>query len=236
MRYIAIAALSILVLTACSKKENGNLHITGNVQGLRTGKLYIKKIKDTALVTIDSITIDGDPHFTSDLQIDSPEMYYLFLNRGATNSLDNSVPFFAEAGNINIETTLDYFLYDAKITGSKNHDKYAEFKNITTAFNDRNLTFMEMKFKALKNKNMQKVDSIEALQQANTKRQYLYTTNFALTNKDLEVSPYVALTEIANINLKYLDTIQKSMSPKVAQSLYGKKLREFYNQRKQAEK
>jgi hypothetical protein len=28
-------------------------------------------------------------------------------------------------------------------------------------------------------------------------------------------------------NIKYLDTIQKSMSPKVAQSLYGKKLTKY---------
>jgi hypothetical protein len=55
----------------------------------------------------------------------------------------------------------------------------------------------------------------------------LYATNFAINNKNFEVAPYIALSEIYDINIKYLDTIQKSMSPKVAKSLYGKKLTEY---------
>jgi hypothetical protein len=91
---------------------------------------------------------------------------------------------------------------------------------------------MESKFNAFKNKNTKIVDSIEAKQDANLKRRYLFTANFALNNKDYEIAPYLALTEISDINLKYLDTIQKSMTPKVAQSLYGKKLIQFYKERK----
>ena len=49
-------------------------------------------------------------------------MLYLFLDRGQTKSIDNSLPFFAEPGNIKIETSLKHFFADAKITGSKNHD------------------------------------------------------------------------------------------------------------------
>jgi hypothetical protein len=68
------------------------------------------------------------------------------------------------------------------------------------------------------------------------KRKYLYSTNFAVNHADNEVAPYVALAEIYDINLKYLDTIHKSMTPKVAKSLYGKKLTEYYNERKNSEK
>jgi len=46
------------------------------------------------------------------------------------------------------------------------------------------------------------------------------------------VAPYIALAEIYDINLKYLDTIQKSLSPKVAQSKYGIKLKELIKERK----
>jgi hypothetical protein len=237
MRHIVLTLLSVLLLTSCAKKETkGNLHITGNIKGLKKGTLYIQKIKDSSLVAIDTIQIDGDSGFTSDLDIASPEMYYLFLDRGVTNSLDNNLPFFAEAGTINIETSLEYFLSDAKITGSKNQDKYSEFKKVTTRFNDQNLSLTEAKFYAFKNKNLKKIDSIETLQDVNTKRRYLYTTNFAITNKDLEVAPYVTLSEIADINLKFLDTIQKSLSPKVAQSMYGKKLVAYYQQRKKTGK
>ena len=237
MKNVVFTALFLLLLMACAKKEPlGNLHITGTVKGLKKGTLYIQKIKDSALVTIDTIAIEGNPDFASDLNIESPEVYYLFLDRGVTNSLDNKVPFFAEPGNIRIETSLEYFLSNAKITGSKNHEKYAEFRKVTTRYNDQNLELTESKFYAFKNKNFKKVDSLQSLQDAGIKRRYLYTTNFAINNNNLEVAPYVTLAEIANINLKYLDTIQKSMTPKVAQSMYGKRLIQFYQQRKKIEK
>ena len=129
MKYAIVTLFVLVTLFACSKKEsNGNLHITGNIKGLKKGTLYIQKIVDTALMAIDTIEINGDSHFSSDLDIQSPEMYYLFLDRGITNSLDNNLSFFAEAGSINIETSLEYFNSDAKITGSKNQEKYEEYK------------------------------------------------------------------------------------------------------------
>ena len=91
------------------------------------------------------------------------------------------------------------------------------------------------KFKAYKNKNTTAVDSIQVLENDNTKREYLYTTNFALNHKMFEVAPFVTLSNIANVNLNYLDTIQKSMTPKVAKSLYGKKLIQLYKERCQNE-
>ena len=236
MKYFIVTLFTIVTLSSCSKKEsNGNLHITGNIKGLKKGTLYIQKIVDTSLVAIATIKIDRDSNFTSDLEIKSPEMYYLFLDRGVTNSLDNNLPFFAEAGSIDIQTSLEYFTSDSKITGSKNQEKYEEYKKIISRFNDENLSLTEQKFNAFKNKNMKIVDSIENLQNLNLKRRYLFTTNFALNNKDFEVAPYLALAEISDINLKYLDTIQKTMSPKVAQSFYGKKLVQFYKERKKQE-
>ena len=214
----------------------GNLHISGNVKGLKKGTLYIQKVVDTTLVAIDTIQINGDSHFTSNLTIDSPEMYYLFLDRGVSNSLDNNLPFFAEPGNITVETSLDYFLADAKVSGSKNHEKYDEYKQVMARYNDIKLTLLEEKFKAYKNKNTKALDSIQVLENDNTKREYLYTTNFALNHKDFEVAPFVTLSNIANVNLKYMDTIQKSMTPKVAKSLFGKKLIQLYKERRQNEK
>lgn len=232
MKYSFIALLTTLLFISCKKEATGNLHITGNIKGLKKGTLYIQKLTDSTLTVIDTIEFNGDSKFTSDLYIKSPEMLYLFLDRGVSNSLDNNLIFFAEPGNINIETSLDYFLSDAKITGSKNQEKYDEFKKVVARFNNESLDLVEKKFKAYQNKNFKAVDSLTESENQNLKRRYLYITNFALNNKDLEVSPYLALTEIPDINLKYLDTIQKSMTPKVAESTYGKRLKEFYKERK----
>lgn len=232
MRNVLWLAVIALTVSACQKEEaKGNLHITGNVEGLKKGTLYIQKVVDTSLVAVDTIKIDGDSHFKADFTIDSPEMYYLFLDRGVTNSLDNNLPFFVEPGNIDIQTQLDHFLSGAKITGSKNHEQYEEFKKIRARYTDRNLTLMEEKLNAFKDARPGVQDSLQKLQDDNLKRQYLATANFAVTHKDFEIAPYLALAEIPDINLKFLDTIYKSMSPKVAKSFYGKKLTEYRNAR-----
>lgn len=228
MKKTMMAFISLALLTSCAKNESKtNLHITGNIKGLKDGTLYIQRIVDTNLVAIDTITIDGDSKFETDLDLKSPEMLYLFLDRGVSNSLDNNILFFAEPGNINIETNLDSYLSAAKITGSKNHDLFEEYKKINSRYKDENLTLIEQKFKALKNNNIPAIDSLNKKQDLNTKRKYLFATNFAINNKDHEIAPYIALAEIYDINIKYLDTIQKSMTPKVANSLYGKKLTQY---------
>lgn len=228
MKKTIIAFVTLLTLFACNKNEpKGNLHITGNIKGLKKGTLYLQKIEDTTLIVIDSINIDGVSTFESNLDLKSPEMLYLSLDRGTSNSLDNNISFFAEPGNITIETNLDNYIAGAKVTGSKNNEIFEEYKKIKMGFNNKSLTMIEQKFKAIKSQNTKAVDSISALEDANTKRKYLFATNFALNNRDYEVAPYIALSEIYDINVKYLDTIQKAMSPKVAQSLYGKKLTKY---------
>ncbi|MDP5201344.1 DUF4369 domain-containing protein [Flavobacterium sp. DG2-3] len=237
MKKTLIAFVTLAVLASCSKKETAadNLHITGNIKGLKTGTLYIQRFVDTSLVAIDSIKIDGNAAFERDIKLESPEMLYLFLDRGVSNSLDNNILFFAEPGNINIETNLDNFISSAKITGSKNQELYEQYQKVNSRFIDENLSMVEARFKALKRQDQKAIDSIEAKQQSNIKRKYLYATNFAINNKDHEVAPYIALAEIYDINIKFLDTIQKSMTPKVAKSLYGKKLTKYVAEIKKEE-
>lgn len=225
---------TVLFLVSCSeKKSNKNLEISGFIKGLKKGTLYIQKINDTVLVPLDTIKINGDSHFKSEMNINEPEMFYLFLDRGVSNSLDNNIVFFAEKGKINIETSLDFFTGDAKITGSKNHDLYEEYKKVVSRYVDQDLNLI--KEKIMSKNDAKKVEAIEKKQDGVLKSKYLYTTNFAVNNGDYEVAPYVTLAEIYDINLKYLDTIQKSLSPKVAKSMYGKKLDLLIAERKKLE-
>ena len=239
MKKIALVAFTLFTLFACEKKETiegANVHITGNIEGLGQGKLYIQKIQDSTLVVLDSIQIKGESNFESHLKLDSPEMLYLFLDRGQTNSIDNSLPFFAEPGTISIKTTLKHFFADAKIKGSKNHDLWIEFNKINKRFNDENLNLIEKRLKNDLKPNQKTADSIETAYQKLLIRKYRYTANYAVTHGEYEIAPYLALSEIADITIPYLDTIQKSMKPKVAQSKYGKMLTQYIKERKATEK
>ena len=185
MKKSIIAFVTLILLASCNSNESKtNLQIKGNIKGLKKGTLYIQRILDNKLVAIDTIKIDGNSSFISNLDLKSPEMLYLFLDRGVTNSLDNNLPFFAEPGNITVETSLDRYLSDAKIKGSKNQEIFEEYKKINTRFTDENLSLIEQKFNAIKNKNTIKIDSISARQDSNIKRKYLFATNFALNNRE----------------------------------------------------
>ena len=237
MNKIIIALLSITLLTSCGeeKKSENTLEITGNVKGLKKGKLYIQRVQDSTLVVLDSIIINGKSSFESTIKLDSPEMLYLYLDRGVSNSIDNNLLFFAEPGKINIDTDLEFFLAKAKITGSKNQELYEQYKDIISKFNDQQLDYLKDELLALKGKKVISQEENTKKQDVLLKRRYLYAGNFALTNADYEVAPYIALTDIYDINIKYLDTISKSMSPKVAKSKYGKKLNDYLAERKKQE-
>lgn len=232
----AFAALAFIT-TSCKNEDYGdtNLHIKGNIKGFSLGKLYIQRIKDTALVAIDTIVINGKSTFESHLKIDEPEMLYLFLDRGQTNSIDNNLPFFAEPGNMTIQSTNDGFFANAKITGSENQKLYEDFRKMKMRFTGQNAELTKRNLEASMKSDVTRLDSIAKAQDMLTKRRYLYTANFALNNAKHEIGPFLALSEIYDINIKYLDTISKSMSPKIAKSKYGKSLTKYIADRKKDE-
>jgi hypothetical protein len=234
---IIALGLVIISLVSCNKKDNDgkNLHLTGNIKGLSQGKLYIQQVKDSSLVILDSIMIKGDSNFESYLNIESPEMLYLFLDRGQTNSIDNNLPFFAEPGEMKIETTLNSFFADAKITGSKNQVLYDEFKQMMTKFNDKNMGLVEKELENYKTQNKNNMDSISIEANKLTRKKYLYIANFATIHSDSEIAPFLALSEIADINVRYLDSIDFKMKPEIAKSKYGKMLKSYIEERKKTE-
>jgi hypothetical protein len=53
-------------------------------QGPKEKNFIHPRIVDTSLVAIDTINIDSSSVFESDIELQSPEMLYLFLDRGTT--------------------------------------------------------------------------------------------------------------------------------------------------------
>ncbi|AWA29815.1 hypothetical protein HYN48_06845 [Flavobacterium magnum] len=235
-KILGTMALCLLLISCKEEKPKGNLQLTGNIEGLKKGTLYISRIGDTSFVTVDTIKIDGDSHFESWLDIKSPEMYYIILDRGKTNSLDDRLPFFAEAGKMHIETKLEQFYAQAKITGSKNQQLLDEYRKVNARFTSQNLEITELLLRKQHAKVAVNSDSIARVQDYVMKRKYLYAAQFALNNKDHEIAPYIVLAEInRNATVALLDRIRKALTPKVADSYYGKKLTAYYNERKNAE-
>ncbi|MBA5792285.1 DUF4369 domain-containing protein [Flavobacterium sp. xlx-214] len=224
--YIGLVAAFGFV--SCNKDtKSGNTHITGEIKGLKQGTLYIQQVNDSTLVTLDSIVLNGKSTFESSFDLKEPEVLYLGLNRGTSQSVDNLILFFAEPGNLKINSSLDNFSSGATVEGSKNQElftKYLKAKAVIT--NKQNVLIKEMLL-AQKSKLTVKADSLDKAIQRTTSRVYLNAVNFALKNNKNEVAPYVTLTDVATINNKYLDTIYGNLTPEVAKSKYGVILKDY---------
>lgn len=233
MKKVTYLLLSLLIL-ACSNEKH-DLTVKVEVDGLNKGVLYLKKIKNDNLITVDTISINGKSdillHATS---LESPEVYYLFLDKNSSEK--DQIAFFADKGITEIKTSVKNFGFGAKINGSEQQKIFEEFKLMKARFTEQTLDLIKENFEAQRANDTAKLNAIQQKSDSNLKRRYLFTVNFALNHKDSEVAPYLALTEIYNANIKYLDTINSVLTPKVKSSKYGKELQVFIDKIKQQEK
>jgi succinate dehydrogenase flavin-adding protein (antitoxin of CptAB toxin-antitoxin module) len=225
----ALFILLLLFVFSCGKKEP-DLIVTGNIKGLKKGTIYLQKLKDTATVTLDSLVINGEVTFELQSTLEEPEVLFLTLDNNSLN--ENRISFFASKGITEINTTLKRFAYDAKIRGSIQQEKFEEYRSIISKFNNQRLDLFKQQFEAQKSEDDSLIDVVNANTDNLIKRKYLYTVNFALNNKNSEVAPYVALAEIFDANIKFLDTIYNSLEKDIANSKYGKELGAFIKERK----
>lgn len=229
MRNIANILVALLVFS-CANEEQYDLTVKGHVKGLKKGTLYLQKIQDSILISVDSLVVNGDPNFELHSDLEAPEVFYLHLNK--TNSDDKKIAFFANKGVTEINTTLKDFVFDAEIEGSKQQAKLDEYKKVMSRFNDRSLELIKEEFDAKSSNDSIAIAENQKAYESLLKGKYLYTVNFAMNNKDSEVAPYVALTEIYDAQIKWLDTISNALTPEVKTSKYGLLLDEFINDRK----
>ena len=232
MNKISLLIITLLVVVACGKKEK-DLIVKGNIQGLKKGTIYLKKIEDTTLIIVDSLVINGNSNFELQSDLNSPEVFFLYLDKKSAE--EDRIKFFADKGVTEINTTLKNFVFDAKISGSKQQQILEQYQSMISKMNSRNLDLIKEQFEAKKNRDTAKLDSIRKKADNMLKRKYLYTVNFALNNKDSEVAPYLALSEIYNAQVKFLDTINNSLTPEVKASKYGGELETFIKKIKENE-
>lgn len=222
MKKIYMFILAALTLAACNHDNDGTMYVKAKIKGLKKGTFYLQKQKDSLIISVDSVSVNGKDEFMMTDVVESPEMYYLTLGKSAKR-----IAFFGEKDTINISTQLDRFSDKAVIRGSANQDLLNDFNEVQKRFNDQRLDLIQQEFEARKSGSQDSVDMVADEFRKWQRKKYLYTTNFAVNNADFEVSPYIALTELTDANVTLLDTINNSMNDRVKASKYGLQLSDF---------
>ena len=237
-KYFLITFLGSFMFS-CNQNEKSNFEdlmiVKGSIKGLRKGKLYLQRIKDTMLINLDSTYIDGSPDFMFQTPINTAEVFYLYLNKDDGDSLNDRILFFGEKGTIEINTLLKTFESSAKISGSKNQELLQKYQSMNRKFNDRNLDLLKDLYVAKAEQKIERVDSIEKKIANLLNRRYLYTINFAAQNPDQNIAPYLAITQVFDANLTLLDSIANKLTNEVKTSKYGIEFLNLLEQRRKKE-
>ena len=214
--------LFLLFIIGCvdeSQKSTINL----DVKGLKKGTLVLKKLSDSSFVKLDSFIVNSGDKINFSVLLDQPEMLFIDLKLNEGSDI-KTLNFFAEKYKIDIITNLENFGYELVVKGSKNDSIYRNYISLNKKFNDQKLDLFKRSFEKSKSNDLDSLKIIEDLVVNINKRQFLHNANFAVRNSEFELSPYIALTDLYE-SKKILDTVYKSLSTRIKNSKYAKKLK-----------
>jgi hypothetical protein len=224
-KYPFLAAILIWGF-ACSPDNKTDLMVVeGRVEGLKKGTLYLQHVADSTLQSVDSIQMRGDGAFRLQATVSEPDLYYLYLDNADNNRLDDRISFFGEPGNYRIQTSWNGFEKDAEIKGPSSQEAYQTFRETMSRFRLEELAVLKAMAGLEMPGDSSRIDSLENALDRNLKRRYRYALNFAFSHKDSHLAPFIASTEVADANPKYLDSVYRVLPPQIAESKYGKKLK-----------
>ena len=221
---------TLIILTSiliCGFSSNNDIMtISGNVEGLMKGTLYLQAQRDSILVNLDSIYLKGDGDFKLSTDINEPDIFYLYLDKQDGDSLNDIITFFGNRGDIQINTRLSTFDSSFEISGSKNSDLLNEYNSIIRKYNLQNLDLLEIYYNAQIENNQTRIDSINSELENLIRKKYLYTLNFSITNSENEISPYIAVSQIPDANIELLRKLYDTLPKEIKDSKYGRILKE----------
>ena len=197
------------------------------VKDLKKGTLYLERVQDSILVAVDSMQITQEKPIVLEADLNHPELFYVLLDRNKADDFDNRIPFFGEAGNISIQTTLEGYVTKAEVVGSPTQDIFNSYNKVISQFNNEELDLLAAYLQAQISQNNDSLALLEKQSANLAKRKILFTANFAVNNNNSVIAPYLALYSLTSGSKSLLDTIAASMSDDVRNSSYGKQLRDY---------
>ena len=224
-RILSVLTLLVLLVSCASKTEN-TMTVSGNIKGLKKGTLYLQHFKDSTLVVLDSVEIQGDGNFVFAHELDEPDVFYLYLNKQDNNDLNDRITFFGESGDITINTNWNTFDLNPEISGSISNKKLEEFNEMMSQFGIRELELFQLAAQPEFQEDALKQDSIQRLIDRNVLGTYRYASKFWVDQWGFVCYP-LSYDYSSRSGKSYIFWIPftRYWNPKIASSKYGKLLR-----------
>ncbi len=213
--------LLLSILFSCGEPSGKSMEVSGEIKGLRKGTLYLQKIRDSALVSVDSFIMKKSDSFSMFDDLESPEIYYLYLDKNDGDTLNDRITFFGEKGKITINSNLKTFESSATVNGSSNQILWEEYQSMIQKFDGKNLEIIKDYLADTDLTPEEKETKYTKASDNLLRRRYLFSLNYATLHADKEISAYIGLYEVNYANPKLLDTLYSKMTDEIKNSTYG---------------
>lgn len=209
--FIAIAAIG-LFLGSCTSSDQYKL--TGKVEGMTEGKVYLSKLQDNKLVKTDSTEMTA-AGFSFEGTVTSPDLYYIELEgqRGAIQVfLENT----AIAVDANVEN-----LREAKVIGSSNQDILTAFGELQKGFQEKQQALYPEYQKASEAKNQVVMDSVEAEFHKSEADKLTASKDFLKLNGNTVAAAFVAYRITSPLEVAEMEEIYALLGENAQKSSYA---------------
>lgn len=233
MKKVFFLLIAITLIASCSDSNSSNFSISGTVDGIKVGKIFLQRLQDSTLVNVDSVVFDGESDFNLKASLSEPEIMYLHLDVKDGTEFNDRLLFFAEDTTMTMNSTWDNFVNDAAFSGSKNQDIYATYlknsKKLNVVYTDLVKRSMSLTDET---RTLAVTDSINTAYDRYLRKKVLHAINYAQLHNDKVVAPYLLVSEASEANPILLDSVYRSMPKKIQTTVYGKQLSELINNAK----
>ena len=112
-----------IIAISCTQKEDKNVLVSGNVEGVENGTVYLQKFRNKSFYVIDSSEIvDGEFSFSTNVEL--PEIYGLSLD-----TTRNSFLLFLDENPASVRLDSANYYRNTKVEGSDLHNLFVEYKS-----------------------------------------------------------------------------------------------------------
>ena len=219
-------SILLFIVFSCNINQE-NFELSGNINGLENGVIYL--IESSSIeqeIILDSTTVDNSSSFLLKGYIKEPQI--LKIRLGESNS--NEIEFFAEIGEMKLNTSNKRFQFDAQFSGSRHQENLDKFNSFLVKYEEEDLELLEKQIEESMKNNQKSIDSISILRDKIEKKKILFIINYIKNKKEEIISPYLALKYSKDINKDYLLKIYNSYSKEISNSKYGIELNKIINE------
>lgn len=123
MKKILFLLIVAIVAISCAQNEDKNQLLSGNVEGVETGTVYLQKFRNKTFYVIDSSEIvDGKFSFSTEVEL--PEIYGLTLDTTRSSYL-----LFLDKKQTSVVLDTAKYFANTKVVGSDLQDLFVDYKS-----------------------------------------------------------------------------------------------------------